>query len=96
MDTTDTSPSNDVGCSLAVSPNCCDIWPQILSAFDWWSVVDEPTRLMMPNIKTVNESGKQTSWRVNHCPSCGKEIRNVIISRDMLEIARADLPLTRY
>jgi len=89
------TPSAAADCSFTVTTKCCDTWPKILGAFDWWSVSDNDEFLVMPCIQTVDDSGVQSSWRVNHCPSCGTNLRDTIISREMLETARADLPLMR-
>jgi hypothetical protein len=50
--------------------HCCDVFPIIKHHFEWMSLDKEI--LLMPHI-TINE----TKYRINHCPSCGKEIRDI-------------------
>lgn len=68
------------------TPPCCDVWPKILGAFNWFSFDDAPDSLTMPNIKHGG-----VSWRVNHCPSCGACIRNAIVTSDAVRESRSGL-----
>ena len=51
--------------------NCCDIFPLIKHQFEWMAFKDEGI-LLMPHFVV-----KGNGYRVNHCPSCGKEIRDI-------------------
>jgi len=57
---------------------CCDTFRKMLSAFQWFTYTEEDSDTMLMPCIEVNGM----KWRVNHCPSCGKEVRNVLISKD--------------
>lgn len=64
--------------SLQPDPDCCDVWPKIMSSFSWMSYDDQPEMLSMCHIDIGGEK-----FFVNFCPSCGKPARNrnVLASR---------------
>lgn len=49
---------------------CCEVWSKICGAFAWMKYSDCPRVMAMPHIKSAG-----SSWRINHCPSCGAEVR---------------------
>lgn len=55
---------------------CCNSFTKIAKGISWMQFVDEnkETILCMPYIK----SG-EIKYRINYCPSCGKEIRSIEI-----------------
>ena len=55
---------------------CCDIFPKIARSFDWLKREDSNKNhvFCMPHI--VSDG---IMYRVNNCPSCGKEIRSIEI-----------------
>ncbi len=70
--------SDETSANLAAKENkmaeetkdCCEIWPKLLPAFE-----------MMPHFQPYPQSEK---WRINYCPSCGAERRDVMISQETL------------
>ena len=68
-----------------VSPDCCEVWPEIAPTFEWYRFEDWPDLVCMPCIRVGN-----TSWRVNHCPSCGAEIRMVIMKQGNAGVGDGD------
>ena len=82
--------SDETSANLAAKENkmaeetkdCCEIWPKLLPAFDWMSApIDGRVMVMMPHFQPYPQSEK---WRVNYCPSCGAERRDVMISQETL------------
>lgn len=69
---------------------CCEIWPKICGAFDWYAFVEQPTLYSMPHIQSDG-----SSFRVNHCPSCGSVVRDCIIASERIDDSRAMFPLVR-
>ena len=51
--------------------DCCEVWPKIVSRFDWMEYEQQQDMLSMPHI----DDG-QTKWFVNFCPACGRPARN--------------------
>jgi len=65
---------------------CCSAFKHFVGAFKWLSVLDsDPKEFVMPHHKANGEM-----WRVNYCPSCGVEIRNMILIEDDLTHAIYD------
>jgi hypothetical protein len=60
--------------STPCSP-CCAVWPKFVEHFEW--LRDPDRNRALPHV-TVDG----VMWRVNHCPSCGKDIRGIIISEE--------------
>lgn len=60
-----------------ITEQCCEIWPKIADSFRWFVFADWPDLRCMP---CINVNG--VDWRVNHCPSCGKEVRSVIMKAE--------------
>ena len=58
---------------------CCDCFEKMLHAFQWFKPEGEYGVLLMPYIPDLYEP---TKWRVNFCPSCGKDIRGIVITDD--------------
>lgn len=56
---------------------CCDIFQFMIPSFAWFKYDDdqEGTIYLMPCIETMDGE----KYRVNHCPSCGKEVRGIMI-----------------
>jgi len=62
--------------------NCCDRWPKFWPAFRWMTFeIDGEVMAAMPHIQNQNEPER---WRVNYCPSCGAEVRDVQIKNETL------------
>ena len=59
---------------------CCDYFPGLLACFHWFYYTDdnEVNYYLMPNLR--NDKGEKI--RVNHCPVCGTEIRDIMISEE--------------
>lgn len=64
-----------------MSKYCCEVLPKILQEFNWFTYTDEKlneNRYVMPYIET-REGNK---WKINHCPSCGENIRSINLNYD--------------
>lgn len=61
------------------TPDCCEAWPMIATRLDWVRYEDYPEFLSMPHLKVGGHL-----WRVNHCPSCGTEVRDINMKRERL------------
>jgi len=59
-----------------MNEHCCDIFPKLALTFSWMSFVNDKKEsiLCMPYIEYAD-----IKYRINHCPSCGKEIRSIEI-----------------
>lgn len=57
-----------------VTPKCCSVWPEISGSFRWFKFKEWPTLKSMPCIPF-------SDYRVNYCPSCGKDRRGTIEER---------------
>jgi hypothetical protein len=55
---------------------CCDFFGKMRHHFDWFSYQDDNGQKVycMPVLKSCDG---HTKLRINHCPSCGKEVRNI-------------------
>lgn len=61
---------------------CCQVLPEILNHFQWMSADFEgEKKLLMPHFNTHGN----IRYRVNHCPSCGAEIRDIEINEEDLK-----------
>lgn len=60
-----------------ITEACCDVWPRICQEFKWFYPADGSAVRLMPFIENFG-----TKWRVNFCPSCGKERRSAIESTE--------------
>ena len=56
---------------------CCDSFKEFIPQFGWFKTDDRVC--LMPYIK----SGEK-KMRINHCPSCGKYVRDIQLSEDEL------------
>jgi hypothetical protein len=59
--------------------DCCDVWIELVHLFNWKVLSNQSDLAVMPYVK-----GKGHEWRINHCPSCGKDVRDCVISRERL------------
>jgi hypothetical protein len=59
--------------------DCCKVWGYIIHRFKWMAHEGAPTLLTMPHMAVAGQL-----WRVNHCPSCGKEVRYCVIEAERL------------
>ena len=59
---------------------CCEVFKEIIFSFSWMTTGEGKDKFYcMPYIPiSVNK------WRVNNCPSCGKEIRNIRIPHEII------------
>lgn len=55
------------------TPSCCSAWKDFRHNFKWYTIENHPTHMVMPSIL-----GSAGYWRVNYCPSCGKEVRGSV------------------
>lgn len=55
---------------------CCEVFKNNLDKFDWYSFGETPDK------KFVMPIMKETQWRVNHCFSCGKEVRSIEVPEE--------------
>jgi hypothetical protein len=53
-------------------PNCCEVWPLIAAALQWFVFEDQPEMATTPYM--TGTDGQR--YFVNHCPSCGANARN--------------------
>lgn len=68
---------NDKSVDLDITKDCCPTWPCLVDAFGWMVAQGEEDRRIMPHI---DHNSKK--WRINYCPSCGAERRNVVNRRN--------------
>jgi hypothetical protein len=61
---------------------CCDVFPLIAQRFIWfyYSEADGEKTWAMPAIRIGI-----VDWRVNHCPSCGKECRGITLTDEQFK-----------
>lgn len=60
---------------------CCENFTKIALRFNWMSYTDEAdgkTVFVMPHIK------EQERWRVNYCPICGGNVRDIKLTNILL------------
>lgn len=64
-----------------VTPDCCPQWKAFAPLFDWYHFADFPGLACMPNVRATapDSNGIIHKWRVQFCPACGAERRNVIM-----------------
>jgi hypothetical protein len=74
-----TTINNDV-----LSTPCCDVWIKVMGRFDWMHFEENSDILTMPHIK----SGEQRFF-VNHCPSCGADVRNYMAHINKVDESRS-------
>lgn len=57
------------------SIECCDAFIKMRNNFNWYSYKDDKGNkvLCMPVMRSPNGD----NLRVNHCPSCGAEVRSI-------------------
>lgn len=63
------------------TPDCCAVWPQLWHLFNWMSPQGHDDVVLMPYAQAPNDA---TKWRINHCPSCGADVRNCVVDRARL------------
>lgn len=66
-----------------MSKFCCKVLPEILKEFNWFTYNDEKTNeevFLMPYIETR----EGVKWKINHCPSCGENIKSIKVNYDEL------------
>ena len=68
------------------TPHCCEVWPKIVGAFEWFAFENNPEYLVMSNIRTT-----ESAWRINFCPSCGAERRMAILKLDTIQASKNNL-----
>ena len=58
------------------SIKCCDFFGKMRHHFEWFSYQDDDNKKVrcMPVLKSCDGI---TKLRINYCPSCGKEVRNI-------------------
>lgn len=55
---------------------CCDSFEKNIHNFGWYKLQHQgEEKYLMPYILGTN-------YRINYCPSCGKEVRNTILSSE--------------
>lgn len=57
---------------------CCEAFKSFIPVFKWFKT--ESNVFLMPHI----ECGKQ-KMRINHCPSCGKEVRSIELTEEEMK-----------
>jgi hypothetical protein len=55
---------------------CCSVFPKIAKRFEWWTNMRTEDRVI-PHFTT--EIGYHA---IHFCPSCGADIRGIVISKD--------------
>ena len=60
---------------------CCEVFDQIKYTFSWFAYEDEPLMLTAPHLVGLDKK----RYFVNHCPSCGKDIRNMNILKSRVD-----------
>jgi hypothetical protein len=59
------------------STPCCEAFVSLAQGLQWFQYTHQPDMLNMPHVR----DDKGTAWRVNYCPSCGKYMRDINLSR---------------
>lgn len=60
---------------------CCDAFKKFAIRFNWFLLGSkEDKSLVMPNMEIEG-----VTYRVNFCPSCGKKVRNIQTSENLLK-----------
>lgn len=57
------------------TPDCCDVWGELIKDFQWFMFQEFSDYLAMPCVGTRN-------FRVNNCPSCGAPQRDCVIRKE--------------
>lgn len=66
---------------LTPTPDCCEYWPKFWHVLNWMFPGGNPKEVcLMPFIALPDG----TQLRVNHCPSCGRDVRDCVVDRDRL------------
>jgi hypothetical protein len=60
---------------------CCDMFMKITHNFRWF--VDPDGNFCMP---CLPENNRDELIRLNFCPSCGKEVRMIVIPKNELKL----------
>jgi hypothetical protein len=68
---------------------CCDVFPKLFNKINWFSYYSQGVQILnMPHFIT-NEGER---LRINHCPSCGTDIRSIEIEEaDYIELKKLAL-----
>jgi len=69
---------------IEFSKPCCEVWPKIMGRFNWMYFSENEEILTTPHIQS-----SEHRFFINHCPSCGKEVRNYTVHIDDVEISRS-------
>ncbi len=60
---------------------CCDYFKEFAGSFVWFYYEMDGVRIWcMPSMEVGEHH-----WRVNHCPSCGKEMRSCLFTDEVYE-----------
>jgi hypothetical protein len=60
-----------------MTKSCCKVFEKLAEEFDWMSYVDNGEKiLIMPHIVGTD----YIKYRINNCPSCGAEVRDIEIT----------------
>lgn len=77
MNTEKLSSENETSNGILGAVMCCDSFKKFIPIFKWMQT--EEKICLMPYIQCGN-----LKMRINHCPSCGKEVRNIQLTKDEL------------
>lgn len=63
---------------ITLSIECCEWFPKMIERFEWFSFDENGKKVLcMPHFNVSED----LQLRVNHCPSCGKEVRGIEIRK---------------
>lgn len=54
--------------------HCCDAFKDFIPMFNWFAYDDKGVKIYVMPCMQVEQSNK---LRINHCPSCGANIRDI-------------------
>jgi len=67
---------------MRLSIKCCTYFSKIRHNFDWFSYHDVREMRKIYIVPTLKSCDGTTKIRINYCPSCGKEIRDIKLYGD--------------
>ena len=58
---------------MKLSIKCCEHFEKNVELFDWYSYYDEKQEVDVHLLPCI----KNSRVRINHCPTCGKKVRDI-------------------
>jgi hypothetical protein len=90
MNTEKLSSENETSNGILGAVICCGSFEKYAKQFKWM-ILDqecEERKYIMPHINIIDEKYDTIKMRVNHCPTCGFEVRNIELSQERFDRCR--------